>query len=39
VRRLTYFVACSADGFIAAEDGSIAAFVTDPDYLSSRVRA
>jgi dihydrofolate reductase len=34
MRGLSYFVACSADGFIAAEDGSIGAFVDDGDYFA-----
>lgn len=30
---IVYFVACTLDGFIAAPDGSIDAFVSDPEYL------
>ena len=33
MRKLTYLVATSADGYIAAEDGSIDGFVADPAYL------
>jgi hypothetical protein len=29
MRELKYFVACTVDGFIAAEDGSIDAFLND----------
>jgi len=29
-----YFVACTVDGSIAVEDGSIEAFVNDRDYLA-----
>lgn len=29
-----YFVACTVDGFIAAESGSMEAFVYDRDYLA-----
>ena len=32
---LVYFVACTLDGFIAAPDGSIDAFVSDPEYLQA----
>ena len=31
--NVVYFVACTLDGFIAARDGSIDAFVSDPEYL------
>ncbi len=34
MRELEYFVACSVDGFIAAEDGSVDAFVNDEDYFA-----
>jgi len=32
MRELQYFVACSVDGFIAGENGSIDAFVNGEDY-------
>lgn len=34
MRELKYLVACSVDGFIAAEDGSIDAFVNAEDYFT-----
>jgi dihydrofolate reductase len=34
MRELKYFVACSVDGFIAGEDGSIDAFVNDEGYFA-----
>lgn len=34
MRELKYFVACSVDGFIAAEDGSVDAFVNDEEYFA-----
>ena len=35
MREPKYFVACTVDGFIAAEDGSIDVFVNDRDYFAS----
>jgi hypothetical protein len=32
VREIAYFVACTVDGYIAARDGSIDAFVNDEGY-------
>jgi hypothetical protein len=32
--RVTYFVSCTVDGFIAAEDGSVDALVDDGDYFA-----
>ena len=32
MRQLTYLVACTVDGFVAAEDGSIGAFLNDGGY-------
>jgi hypothetical protein len=34
MRELKYFVACTVDGFIAAEDGSIDAFLNDDYYFA-----
>lgn len=34
MRELKYLVACTVDGFIAAEDGSAGAFIEDPDYFA-----
>jgi dihydrofolate reductase len=34
MRELKYFVACTVDGFIAAEDGSIDAFIDDGAYFA-----
>jgi hypothetical protein len=34
MRELKYFIACTVDGFIAAEDGSIDAFADVRDYLA-----
>lgn len=34
MRKLKYLAACSVDGFIAAEDGSLDAFINDGDYFA-----
>ena len=34
MRRLKYYVACSIDGFIAREDGSLDDFPTDPEHVA-----
>jgi dihydrofolate reductase len=39
MRELKYFVACSVDGFIAARDGSIDAFVNDEEYFAELFEA
>jgi dihydrofolate reductase len=39
MRELKYFVACSVDGFIAARDGSIDAFVNDEGYFAELFEA
>jgi len=39
MRKPEYSVACTVDGFIAAEDGSTDAFVNDRAYFSELARA
>jgi dihydrofolate reductase len=38
MRKLIYYIACTIDGFIAAEDGTLDAFLTDGDHLGDIVR-
>jgi dihydrofolate reductase len=39
MRKLVYYVACSLDGFIAREDGSLADFVLGGDHFADLLRA
>ncbi len=39
MQQLTYYVACSVDGFIAHEDGSLDGFLQEGEYLAALAKA